>query len=94
MDDEQYSTLNGEQVKAFKSMKRALEKCKAANVKFYTVLETIYFVNGDEIDEIWEPEIGSHGGVEVSQCIDLHSHTLADNGFVGFADDTHLARFK
>lgn len=85
---DEFSTLDAEQIKAFKSLKRAFKKCKTANIDFYTVLETIHAVNGNQVSAIDE-------GQEhlVTDVLDL-SYTLVDVGFSGFADDAHRVTFK
>jgi len=88
LDGNDLSTLDSEQIKAFKSLERAFKKCKAVNIDFYTVLETIHAVNGNQVSQIDDAQ--EH---LVQDALDL-SYTLVDVGFSGFADDTHRVTFK
>ncbi len=83
------STLSDGQIKAFKSLERAFKKCKSENILFYTVLENVYALNGDEVAEVHD-SMNEH---EVSDCVDL-LWSLLDSGLAGWADDTHYVDFK
>jgi len=81
--------LNEEQMKAFKAFKQAYCKCKKANIQFYTVLETIFFLNGDKLNPIgnkWEDPA-------VEDVANL-GHNIGDSGFAGWADDRHSITLK
>ena len=41
--------LNDKQTKAFKELKKAVEKCKEANIYFYQNLETLGLLNGNNV---------------------------------------------
>jgi len=90
--DQEIITLNEEQIKAFKSMERAFKKCQEANVMFYTVLETLHFINGDKVACIDTDESGMDGP-RVDDILDT-SYSLIDSGLAGFADDTHYVELK
>jgi hypothetical protein len=90
--------LTADQEKAFKSLERAYKKCKKSGIEFYTVLETVYALNGDELVTIHCDPIltnGNYTGCDVNlQYIHLQNPCLVDIGFSGFADDTHYAELK
>lgn len=81
--------LNDEQLKAFKSFERAFKKCLKANIQFYTVLESVHLLNGDELNVV-----GDDGGdPEVSTVADLSCYIM-DMGLSGWADDRHSVTRK
>lgn len=88
-DQYNVSKLSDSQAKAFKSLQRAFKKCKKENILFYTVLETVHALNGNEVSVVHD----SINGNEISDCIDL-SNYIIDEGLAGWADDTHYVDFK
>ena len=78
--------LTLEQDKAFQSLERAYKKCKKSGIVFYTVLESIYALNGKHLIRIHdEKERGD------TNTADLLNPNLMDMGFSGWADDPHFA---
>lgn len=84
------STLTPEQEKAFRALARAHKKCQKLNIKFYTVLETIHALNGNEIKKVLtDDDIDADAKHSVGDYVDL-SHFIFDHGFSGFSDDEHF----
>lgn len=84
--------LTDEQEKAWKSFKRAVAKCKKANVFFYQVLETSYPLNGNVV-----VEIDDHCGKDLPDgAWDLSMECASDgvDTTSSFADDAHHAILK
>lgn len=44
--------LTDEQMKAFKSLQRAIKKCEAANIYWYQVLDNLKVLNGDVVEDV------------------------------------------
>lgn len=78
--------LTIEQEKAFASFERAYKKCKKAGIEFYTVLESVYALNGKHLIRVHD-EIDK-GDVNTAE---LNNPNLFDPGFAGWADDKHFA---
>lgn len=89
MTPEEKLELTPEQVKAFKSFERAYKKCKAAGIEFYTVLETITFLNGEYLVRIHDEK--DAGDFELGR---LANPSIMDFGFSGWADDPHFAELE
>lgn len=73
--------LTPEQLKAWKRFERAVKDFKTAGGKFYTVLETVYGYNGEDIDDV------DNDGEHNTQSVSMPS--IMDKGLSGFADDRH-----
>lgn len=82
-------TLNPEQLKAFRAFKKAVKKCEAANIQFYTNLETIFLLNGDILNTVGD----DFNDPEISTVVDLSNYVM-NTGFSGWADDTHTVTIK
>lgn len=84
--------LNPEQKKAFAALKRAVKRCRDANVYFYQNLEHLGALNGDNVETVLTDEdvpYGNDGG---------HPACLQDKDFpsvdtvCSFADDNHFIK--
>lgn len=97
-DEEYYQEavdLNEEQEKAWKSLVRAIAKCKKANIYFYQVLESLHGLNGNHVETIRLEDRGcleSLSGDHPSclQMKELPCVITTD----GFADDNHFIELK
>jgi len=89
-------TLTVEQESAWKYLERAVKKCKAANIYFYHVLETLGALNGDNVDKI----ICTECDPDFDILIDENANSLQQLVYPtlqiseSFADDTHWVRTK
>ncbi|WP_313611702.1 hypothetical protein [Pantoea piersonii] len=73
--------LTAEQAKAWKRFEKAFKDFKNAGGKFYTVLETVYGYNGEDISDVSSDE-GHY-------TQDVYMPSITDRGLSGFADDWH-----
>ena len=90
MTPEEKLALTDEQMSAYKSFVKAYKKCKKAGIRFYVVLETMYFLNGKNIEAIHDDP-----RVPDSVCLQgLYPPEICDWEFSGWADDTHYAKIK
>lgn len=90
MTPEEKLELTNEQRSAYKSFVRAHRKCVKVGIRFHTVLEKIYFLNGKHIKKIHDDPHESD-----SVCLqEFNAPSVFDWGFSGWADDTHYAKIK
>lgn len=81
--------LNPEQQKAWESLTIALKKCEKTNICFYSVLDSLHALNGNNVRRVHDdPKIG---GVNLNFEL-LPSITI--KGFGSWADDTHFVELK
>ncbi len=85
--------LTPEQEKAFRSLERAVKKCRKANIYFYQVLETLGALNGHNVAKI--DNIENHRNINWGDSRDLNNLAYpyvktADS----WADGTHLGFMK
>ena len=85
--------LSSEQEKAFKALESAYKKCKKVNIKFYTILSSIYCLNGKNLVRVHDDSHASGKNVSLSY-IYKQNPFLEDSGFSGWADDRHYAEIK
>ena len=86
--------LNQEQIKAFKSLQRAVKKCKKANVYFYQVLESLYGLNGNNVEGIENIENTDHFP-DCNSAFCLSNYLLPEvKTSCSWADDTHVVVIK
>ncbi len=89
MTPQEKIALTPEQEKAFKSFKRAYKKCKKSGIEFYTILESIYALNGEHLIRVHD------GDGRKDLCLQgLRNDSIFDTGFSGWADDTHYAEVR
>ena len=93
-DDDFYQQaieLTPEQVKAFSSLKRAVGKCRRANILFYQCLETLGGINGNNVKSICgDSDIEFRGlDSESPNCLQfkLYPSVVTE---CSFADDNHF----
>ena len=90
MTPEEKLELTDDQIKAYKAFIAAHKKCVKAGIKFYIVLETMYFLNGKNIETIHDDPHETN-----SVCLqNTYAPSIFDWGFCGWADDTHYAKIK
>jgi hypothetical protein len=84
MTPEEKLELTDEQEKAFKNFERAHKKCKEVGIRFYSVLEHIYALNGKYLMNINDND----GDVNLQF---FSPPSIMDGDFDSWADDTHYA---
>lgn len=82
-------SLTKNQIKAWKSFERAYKKCKDANIKFYTVIQTIFPLNGDHLVRVHDEE--NKGDFCLQHIYSVVPYSISDSGFDSWADDDHFA---
>lgn len=91
MNNQDPSALTEEQEKAWKSLKRALKKCRDANIYWYQVLDSLQPLNG----EIVETVVVGRGEIDGRQSI--RADEVAGDAVTiscSFADDAHYIVLK
>ena len=86
--------LTPKQMKAWKSLERAMRKCKKENIYFYQVLETLYGLNGHNVKTIDDWELY---GRRTYTNENANLQTLAYPSVYtvdSLADDTHFVILK
>lgn len=89
MTPQEKLSLTPEQEKTFESFERAYKKCKKSGIEFYTVLESIFALNGEYLIKIHDDP--NKGDINTE---DLSNPHLFDFGFAGWADDSHFAKVR
>jgi hypothetical protein len=90
--------LTEEQEKAWKSLERAIKKCKKENIYFYQVLDSIGGLNGDNVLTIYDDcqkLISSHYKFNDDEnCLNCTLDYPSISVVSGWADDCHYVRLK
>lgn len=93
-DNEYYQEmieLNAEQKKAFNSLKRAISKCRKANIYFYQSMDNLSGLNGHNVfDVCTDEDKGFRGSRSDSpNCIQSKAYPTVITE-CSFADDSHF----
>lgn len=85
--------LNPEQQKAWRSLERAIKRCKKENIFFYQVLDHFCGLNGNNVSTIHiEGEDMSKESDELNLNYSLDYPSISTT--CGFADDNHFVELK
>lgn len=85
--------LTPEQLRAWRSLERAVSKCKKVNIYFYQVLDKLNGLNGNNVLRIMsleETEYNYKCSRDLNSSLDYPSIETADS----WADDTHIVILK
>jgi len=81
--------LTESQQKAWKSLERAIKKCKKENIYFYQVLETLHGLNGNNVETI-DTNVENPGGINSdANCLQFLDYPYVKTS-CSFADDDHF----
>lgn len=85
--------LTAKQKAAVAAFKRAIAACKRENVYFYSVLDTVNFLNGNNVEYVENEDYFCHDENPLGCSCDLNMTLEYDGvtncGFDSWADDTH-----
>ena len=87
--------LTPKQEKVWAQLKRAINACRKNKVYFYQVLESLYGLNGNNVERIEEEEFYYHMGIEQNKNANLQMLDYPGvNTACSWADDTHYVIVK
>jgi len=86
-------TLDEDQIKAYKSLKRALKKCRDAEILFYQLLHRLHLLNGRLIGSVGVDTHIVPEKIQVNNVCDMSYDVITTEAF---ADDDamHFVEFK
>lgn len=90
-DYQQAIDLTPEQKRAFSSLKRAVTRCRQANVYFYQVLDTLNALNGNNVQSVITDEDAQSRGFtrDHPSCLAFLDYPHVETTGA-FADDAHF----